>query len=56
VTKILKEFNFTKGIRGKYAQAYKEGVKIIKLDTVKMKFFLDAKAVNKRRSLLLTQY
>ncbi len=42
---MLEEYNFSNGIRGKYAQAYKEGVKIVKLDTDVMKFFSNAKSV-----------
>ena len=42
---MLEEYNLSNGIRGKYAQAYKEGVNIVKLDTDVMKFFLDAKPV-----------
>ncbi len=29
---ILSEYDFSKGIRGKYAQLYQEGTNIIKLD------------------------
>ena len=39
---ILEEYDFSKGVRGKYAKAYKKGVNIIKLDTDVMKFFPDA--------------
>jgi len=40
--KMLEEYDFSNGVRGKYAQAYKEGVNIVKLDTDVMKFFPDA--------------
>ena len=43
---MLEEYDFSNGIRGKYAQRYKEGVNIVKLDTNVTKFFPDAKSVN----------
>ena len=36
---MLEEYDFTNGVRRKYAQAYKEGVNIVKLDTASKKFF-----------------
>jgi hypothetical protein len=36
---MLEEYDFSNGVRGKYAQAYKEGVNIVKLDRDVMKFF-----------------
>jgi len=36
---MLKEYDFSNGLRGKYAKAYTEGVNIVKLDTNIMKFF-----------------
>ena len=29
---MLKEYDFSKGVRGKYAERYKEGTNIVKLD------------------------
>ncbi len=43
---ILEEYDFSNGVRGKYAEAYKEGVNIVKIDNDVMKFFPDAKSVN----------
>jgi hypothetical protein len=43
---MLDEYDFSNGIRGKYAKAYKEGVNIIKLDQDVKKFFPDSKSVN----------
>ena len=40
------EYDFSKGVRGKYAKEYREGVNIIKLDNDVKKIFPDAKAVN----------
>ncbi len=42
---MLEEYDFSNGIRGKYAQAYKEGVTIVKLDTNAIKFVSNAKSV-----------
>ena len=50
---MLDEYNFSNGIRGKYAQAYKESVNIVKLDTDVMKFFPDAKSVNEALRTLI---
>ena len=40
-------------VRGKYAQAYKEGVNIVKLDRDVMKFFSDTKSVNEALRTLI---
>ena len=40
------EYDFSKGVRGKYAKAYQEGVNIVKLDDDVGAVFSDAKAVN----------
>ena len=37
---MLEEYDFSKGTRGKYAKAYKDGVNIVKIDSDVMKFFL----------------
>jgi Zn/Cd-binding protein ZinT len=50
---MLEEYDFSNGIRGKYTQAYKEGVNIIKLDSDVMKFFPDAKSVNEALRTLI---
>ncbi len=50
---MLEDYDFSNGIRGKYAEAYKEGVNIIKLDTDVMKFFPDAKSVNEALRTLI---
>ena len=36
---MLEEYDFSNGVRGKYAQVYKEGVNIVRLDSDVMKFF-----------------
>ncbi|MBN2824396.1 MAG: hypothetical protein JXQ76_03650 [Campylobacterales bacterium] len=43
---MLEEYDFSKGVQGKYAKAYQEGVNIVKLDSDVTKFFPDAKSVN----------
>ncbi|MEA3433654.1 MAG: hypothetical protein U9R13_03665 [Campylobacterota bacterium] len=43
---MLEEYDFSNGIRGKYAKAYKESNNIIKLDKDISKVFPDAKSVN----------
>ena len=50
---MLEEYDFSNGIRGKYAKAYREGVNIVKLDTDVMKFFPDAKSVNEALRTLI---
>jgi len=43
---MLKEYDFSNGIRGKYTEQYNDGVNIIKLDKDVRKIFPDAKSVN----------
>jgi hypothetical protein len=43
---MLDEYDFSKGIRGKYALRYQEGTNIIKLDEDVRKMFPTTKAVN----------
>ncbi len=43
---LLDEYDFSKGVRGKYAQKYREGTNIIRLDDDVAKIFPDAKSVN----------
>jgi len=50
---MLEEYDFSNGIRGKYAEAYKEGVNIVKIDSDIMKFFPDAKSVNEALRTLI---
>ncbi|HHB95069.1 MAG TPA: hypothetical protein ENK88_07985 [Campylobacterales bacterium] len=50
---MLEEYDFSNGVRGKYAKAYKEGVNIVKLDTDVMKFFPDTKSVNEALRTLI---
>ncbi len=43
---MLDEYDFSKGVRGKYALRYQEGTNIIKLDEDVRKMFPNTKAVN----------
>ena len=43
---MLDEYDFSKGIRGKYAQRYREGSNIVKLDDDVAEIFPDEKSVN----------
>ena len=38
-SEMLTEYDFSKGIRGKYAQRYSEGTNIVKLDNDVAKMF-----------------
>ena len=50
---MLDEYDFSNGVQGKYAKAYKEGVNVIKLDKDISKFFPDAKSVNEALRTLI---
>ena len=50
---MLEEYDFSNGIRGKYAKAYKEGVNIVRLDSDVIKFFPDTKSVNEALRTLI---
>jgi len=50
---MLEEYDFSKGTRGKYAKAYKDGVNIVKIDSDVMKFFPDTKSVNEALRTLI---
>jgi len=43
---MRKEYNFTKGVRGKYAKKYKAGTNIVLLDPDVAKVFKTPKSVN----------
>ena len=43
---MLDEYDFSNGVRGKYAKIYEEGVNIVKLDRDVKRFFPDSKSVN----------
>jgi len=43
---MLEEYDFSQGVRGKYAERYTEGADLVKLDTDAAAVFPDAKSVN----------
>jgi len=50
---LLEEYDFSKGVRGKYANRYSEGTNVVALDPDVAKYVPDHKSVNDAlRSLL----
>jgi hypothetical protein len=50
---MLEEYDFSKGIRGKYSKRYEEGTNIVVIDPDVAKFFPDHDSVNETlRSLV----
>lgn len=45
-TDVLEEYDFSKGVRGKYAERFREVTNIVKLDDDVAAMFPDAKSVN----------
>ncbi len=43
---MLEEYDFSKGVRGKYAQKYSEGSNVVVIDPDVSKFFPDHDSVN----------
>jgi hypothetical protein len=43
---MLKEYDFSKGIRGKYAKRYREGTNVVILDPDVSRVFPDSRSVN----------
>jgi len=43
---MLKEYDFSKGVRGKYTTRYAQGANIVKLEPDVTKYFHDSKSVN----------
>ena len=43
---MLDEYDFSKGIRGKYADRYRKGTNVIVIDPDVAEFFSDSKAIN----------
>ncbi len=51
---MLPEYDFSKGVRGKYAKEYKSGVNVVKLDDDVSAVFSDTKSVNEAlRAMML---
>lgn len=50
---MLEEYDFSKGIRGKYAKRYDEGTNLVLIDPDIAKFFPDHESINEAlRSLI----
>ena len=43
---MLEEYDFSKGIRGKYAERYNKGTNVIVIDPDVAEYFSDSKAIN----------
>ena len=43
---LLEEYNFSKGVRGKYAKRYAEGTNVVIIDPDVAQFFPDYESVN----------
>ncbi len=43
---MLKEYDFSKGVRGKYAARYAQGTNIVVLEPDVTKYFRDSESVN----------
>jgi hypothetical protein len=50
---MLDEYDFSKGVRGKYAKRYAEGTNIVILSPDVAKFFPDSQSVNQALRLLI---
>jgi hypothetical protein len=50
---MLEEYDFSKGIRGKYAKKYKKGTNVVIIDPDVAEFFPDEKSVNDALRLLI---
>lgn len=50
---MLDEYDFSKGVRGKYAASYHEGANIVKIDEDVTKVFPDSKSVNEALRTLI---
>lgn len=49
------EYDFKKGVRGKYAERYKEGTNLVLLDPEVAKYFPSSKSVNRALQGLISQ-
>ncbi len=46
VDDLREEYDFSQGVRGKYAAAYREGTNVVLLDSDMAKIFRDSSSVN----------
>ncbi|HHJ53746.1 MAG TPA: hypothetical protein ENJ89_11170 [Caldithrix abyssi] len=54
VNDILEEYDFSKGVRGKYAKRYAEGTNVVIIDPDVAKYFPDEQSVNDALRSLIT--
>ena len=52
---MRKEYDFKKGVRGKYAERYQEGTNLVLLEPEIAKYFPTAQAVNRALRNLISQ-
>ena len=52
---LLPEYDFSRGIRGKYARRFAEGANLVKLEPDVAKVFRDSASVNRALRRLVTQ-
>ena len=52
---MRKEYNFTGGVRGKYAKRFEEGTNLVLLEPEVARYFPNAKAVNRALKLLISE-
>jgi hypothetical protein len=55
VNSMREEYDFSKGVRGKYAERFKEGANLILLEPDVAKAFPDAKSVNEALRTLISK-
>lgn len=51
---MLKEYDFSKGVKGKYSSRYKEGSNVVVIDPDIVEYFPDHDSVNEALRLLTT--
>ena len=52
---MKKEYDFRKGVRGKYAERFEKGTNLVLLDPEVAKYFPTAKAVNRALKSLISE-
>jgi hypothetical protein len=52
---MKKEYDFTEGVRGKYAKRFEKGTNLVLLETEVAKYFPSSKAVNRALKSLISE-
>ncbi len=52
---MKKEYDFSKGVRGKYAERFEKGTNLVLLEPEVAKYFPTAKAVNRALKRLISE-